>query len=130
MSMGMTASFRVAALSSLLSTSCYHYYVKADRVPPATEWRSNTQVAYAWGLIQPNDIVPANCPRHVPLAEVSATTNLGFVLIGVVTLGIVLPHELAWRCAKPPAADDATDADIVRGAFDPGEEWSLAPAVP
>ena len=129
--MRLTGLSRAAALLSLLGTGCYHYYVKADRVSPATEWRSDTQVAYVWGLVQPSDIVPANCPRHVPLAEVSATTNLGYVLVGVVTLGLVLPHELAWRCATPPSPPSGgTDDDIVRGAIDPGEEWSRAPALP
>jgi len=117
------------ALLSLLGTGCYHYYVKADRVSPATEWRSDTQVAYVWGLVQPNDIVPPNCPRHAPLAEVSANTNLGYVLLGVVTLGLVLPHELAWRCATPPT-EGGDDPDVVRGVTDPGEEWSRAPALP
>ena len=95
---------------SLLGSSCYHYHVKPDRVPPATEERSQTQVAYFWGLLQPDDIAPLNCPRGVALAEVTAHTNLGYVLIGTLTLGIVLPHALGWRCSKLAPGDD----DIVR----------------
>jgi hypothetical protein len=95
--------------ASLLSSGCYHYHVKPDRVAPSTEERAQTQVAYFWGLLQPEDIAPTNCPRGVALAEVTAHTNLGFALIGVLTLGIVLPHTLAWRCAKLPA----TDEDVV-----------------
>jgi hypothetical protein len=52
--------------------------------------------------MQPNDIVPPNCPTNVPLADVTAHTNLGYALITTVTLGIVSIHELEWRCAKEP----------------------------
>jgi hypothetical protein len=86
----------------LLSTGCYHYHITPDRVPVSTDPRSQTQVALLWGLVQPNDIVPPNCPRTVPLAEVTASTNLGYVFIGALTLGIVLPQEIEWQCAKLP----------------------------
>lgn len=96
----------VAALLSLGSSGCYAYHITGNRVPPATEARSRTQVAYAWGLLQPNDITPENCPKNVPLADVTAHTNLGYVLLGTVTLGIVMVHELEWRCAKLPGEVD------------------------
>lgn len=112
--------------ASLLSSSCYHYHLKPDRVPPATEERSQTQVAFFWGLLQPEDIAPPNCPRGVPLAEVTAHTNLGYVLIGALTLGIVLPHALAWRCAKLAPGDE----DIVRAPPRQKGEVSRAGAVP
>jgi hypothetical protein len=100
-----------AALPSVLSsTGCYAYHITANRVPPATEARSQTQVALAWGLVQPNDIVPPNCPENVPLADVTAHTNLGYVLLGTVTLGIVVIHELEWRCAKLPGEVDVLQA--------------------
>jgi hypothetical protein len=107
----------VAALAVLLpSSGCYHYHIAGDRVTPATEARSETQVAYLWGLVQPNDVVPTNCPRKVPLADVRANTNLGYVLIGTVTLGIVLIHELEWRCAKP-----IDNVDVVQAATKGGK---------
>jgi hypothetical protein len=103
--------FFAAALPAVLSSSgCYAYHITANRVPPATEARSQTQVAYAWGLVQPNDIVPPNCPENVPLADVTAHTNLGYVLLGAVTLGIVVVHELEWRCAKTPGEVDVLRA--------------------
>jgi hypothetical protein len=98
-----------AAASLCFGSGCYHYYIKPDRAAPATEWRSETQVAFFWGLMQPNDIAPANCPRGAALAEVEAKTNLGYVLLGTLTLGIVLPHELGWRCAKLPRVDGGGD---------------------
>ena len=89
-----------AILALSLSTGCYHYHVTGNRVTPATEPESATQVAYLWGAVQPNDIVPDNCPKKVPLAEVTAHTNLGYVLLGTVTLGTVVIHRIEWRCAK------------------------------
>lgn len=101
----------VAAIAAAFSsTGCYAYHITANRVPPATEARSQTQVAYAWGIVQPNDIVPPNCPENVPLADVTAHTNLGYVLLGTITLGIVVIHELEWRCAKPPGEVDVLQA--------------------
>ena len=99
-----------AALLAVLDSSCYAYHITANRVPPATEARSQTQVAYAWGLVQPNDITPPNCPKNVPLADVTAHTNFGYVLIATVTLGIVVFHELEWRCAKIPGEVDVLSA--------------------
>src|SRR5262245_51950937 len=72
----VVAYFRAARVAGLVGSlcfapGCYHYYVKPDRVAPATEWRSETQVAFFWGLLQPEDVAPSNCPRGVPLAEVN-----------------------------------------------------------
>ena len=94
----------IAALLAL-SPACYHYHIKGNRVTPTTEARSHTRVAYLWGLIQPEDIVPENCPRKVPLAEVSSHTNLGYLLIGTLTLGTVLIHRIEWRCASYPTGE-------------------------
>lgn len=105
-SLQLVRKFALALLASLASSGCYAYHITGNRVPPATEARSETQVAYAWGLVQPNDIVPPNCPKNVPLAEVTARTNLGYALITTVTLGIVSIHELEWRCAKPSGETD------------------------
>ena len=96
-----------------LGSGCYHYHIAGNRVTPSTEPRSATQVAYFWGLLQPNDIVPPNCPEKVPLAHITANTNFGYVLIGTVTLGMVLVHDLTWQCAKDQTVVD----DVV---FAPG----------
>jgi len=99
-------SFCLVVSPVFLNSGCYAYHITANRVPPSTEARSQTQVAYAWGLAQPNDIIPPNCPKNVPLADVTAHTNLGYVLVATVTLGIVVIHELEWRCAKIPSVVD------------------------
>jgi hypothetical protein len=99
--------------ASLASSGCYHYHIVADRVPPATEPRTQTEVAYLWGIVQPNDLVPPNCPKNVPLADVTANTNFCYVLLGTVTLGTVLIQDIEWRCAKPAAEDTHVLGSIV-----------------
>lgn len=99
------ARLAVVLFVSLSSSACYHYHIQGDRVTPATEPRSQTQVAYLWGLAQPTDITPPDCPRKVPLAEVTAHTNFGYILIGAATLGIVSIQQIEWRCAKLPSGN-------------------------
>jgi hypothetical protein len=83
-----------------------YLHIAPRGVTPATQPRSVTEAAYLWGIIQPNDIVPTNCPDKVPLAEVTAETNLGYVLVEAVTLGIVVIQRIEWRCANPPGGQD------------------------
>ena len=104
------AWYTASLAALLLNSSCYAYHITGNRVSPSTEARSETQVAYFWGLMQPNDIVPANCPEKVALADVTVHTNLGYVLLGTVTLGIVLAQQIEWRCAKP----DSGPHDVLR----------------
>jgi hypothetical protein len=112
MTMKNTLPSTAALLLAVLSSSgCYHYHIQGNRVTPATEARSQTQVAYFWGLMQPDDITPENCPVKVPLADVTAHTNLGHILISTVTLGIVSIQRIEWRCAKLPSSG----IDLVQG---------------
>jgi hypothetical protein len=98
----------VSAVSTLLLCSgCgTFFHIEGNRVPSSTQPRSVTEAAYLWGAIQPNDIVPPNCPVNVPLAEVTAKTNLGYIFISIVTLGIVVIEDIEWTCAGLPAGQD------------------------
>jgi hypothetical protein len=85
------------------ATGCFHYRLAAvtpdgTALPPATEPQSVTLWSYAWGLVQPN-VRPSTCQGN-GVAEVTSSTNLGFVALTVVTLGLVSPLEVQWRCAK------------------------------
>ncbi|MET0596070.1 MAG: hypothetical protein ABW133_25440 [Polyangiaceae bacterium] len=95
----------VMLVASMSSAGCYHYHIQPDRVTPSTEYRSETRVAYLWGFIQPNDITPPNCPPQVPLADVIAHTNFGYIVLGTVTLGVVSIQQIEWRCAKDPSVN-------------------------
>jgi hypothetical protein len=98
---------RVFVGALLLSPlSCAHYHITPQNVAPSTQPVSVTEAAYLWGLVQPNDIVPPNCPKKVPLAEVTAETNFGYFLIQLVTLDIVDIQTIEWRCAALPGSRD------------------------
>ena len=63
-----------------------------------------------WGLaIKPkNGLNPPNCAAPDPAVgfhEVRVTTNLGYSIITVVTLGIWSPMKVEWQCAKPCVPD-------------------------
>jgi hypothetical protein len=104
--------FRIALFALLLCCAgCFHYRLTpvtpdGEPLPPATEPQSATVWAFAWGLAQPT-VSPANCQGN-GAAEVTTTTNLGYALLTVITLGIVAPAEVEWRCARdaPAVGDD------------------------
>lgn len=60
-----------------------------------------TTWAYAWGLVQPKDIDPKCDAGFNHLNRVTVKTNLGYILLSVVTLGIVIPQQVEWCCAPP-----------------------------
>ncbi|RKG97596.1 hypothetical protein D7V97_34115 [Corallococcus sp. CA053C] len=96
-----TGSWRLAAVLCLtLSSACAHYRVQAPghAGAPATEPEKEVLWSLAWGLVQEKPTVD-NCQGQA-LAEVTQSTNLGFALISVVTLGIAMPQQVEWRCAK------------------------------
>lgn len=80
--------------------SCYHFRVNSVG-EPATDYKSKMVSAFFWGLVE-ESVVPDNCPSNA-LDEVRVTTNLGYSIVSVVTLGIWMPMNVEWRCAKEPA---------------------------
>ncbi len=85
--------------AALLLYGCYHARVSfPDTAPPGMEPRSETLWSFAWGLSQQN-LEPRDCPS-ASLSEVTVTTNFGFVILTVVTLGIVSAVHVEYRCAK------------------------------
>jgi hypothetical protein len=57
---------------------------------------------YAWGLVQPQDLDPGCATDFNHLNVVEVKTNIGFILLSAVTLGIVVPVKVKWDCAPPP----------------------------
>ncbi len=99
-------SIAVAALALTLQ-SCYHYRVSSAKSDPGTEYQRKTVHSYLWGAVQKRDngidVVATNCDavNINKLDEVRVTTNLGYALITVVSLGIWSPMQIEWKCAKP-----------------------------
>ena len=85
------------ALISLLA-GCYHYRLVPQNVTPATRVARQTVHSLAWGLVQTNLDDKGICMGN-GVTDVVVTTNLGFVLLGVVTLGIWVPSQIEYACA-------------------------------
>ena len=43
------------------------------------------------------------------LDEARISTNLGYLILSVATLGIWVPLDVEWRCARLPVQDDEFD---------------------
>ena len=82
--------------------SCYHYRVLNTTNDPATEYQKKVLWSYAWGLVnKPGNFQVPNCSTDNALDEVVYSKNFGQSLLTVITLGIVSPVEVKWKCHKP-----------------------------
>jgi Bor protein len=90
------------ALAVLLAAGCYRYRVVASGeagANPSTFPKTETLHSFLWGLIQDQSLTSV-CEPDEALSSVRATTNLGFALITVVTLGIYAPARVEYQCAN------------------------------
>lgn len=96
-----TRTVACLALLGLLATGCYHYRTEAPGVAgiPGTDYEGEMVWSLAWGLVQENP-EPPRC-NNQPLSEVRVTSNFGFSLLTILSLGFVAPARVEWKCAKP-----------------------------
>ena len=99
---------------SLSGSACYTYHVYQVGGPggrelgnqPSTEWQGKTLHAFGWGLVR-QDLPVDNCQlasgQRFGIEEVKVGTNIGYLLASAITLGLWVPLEVSWRCAKPAA---------------------------
>jgi len=99
-----TLYLRLITLVIILFTtqSCYHYRVTTKDFDPSTGYEKKTVCSLFWGLAQ-KDVRATNCEKLKlnSLDEVRVSTNLGYSIITVATLGIVCPMTIEWKCPKP-----------------------------
>ena len=73
---------------------------------PGTEWRSATLRSYAWGLWR-QDLPVTNCRlangQRLGIEEIRIGRSAGQFAITILTLGIVAPTRVSWRCCRPPS---------------------------
>ena len=82
--------------------SCYHYRVLTTKPDPSTEYQQKIMWSYCWGLINnPKDLTVQNCGESGALDEVLVTQSAGSLILTFVTLGIVAPVKIEWKCHKP-----------------------------
>jgi hypothetical protein len=90
----------LAAVSSAAAAGCYHQYVAVSRPDPEVRSGSKTVYSYAWGLLHSKDTV-AVCPETNAIDQLEVKANFGQTMLGLLTLGIVVPRRLTWRCSRP-----------------------------
>jgi len=82
--------------------SCYHYRVLTTKSDPATEYKSKVMWSYLWGVYNnPKDFTVDNCTVGNGIDEIRFTHSFGGSLLTIVTLGIVSPVTVQWKCHKP-----------------------------
>lgn len=91
-----------------LLQSCYHYRISSAQFDPSTQYTASKRVdSFFWGLLQKRengiDVVTKDCDalKIYKVDEVRVSTNFGYSLITVATLGIWSPIKVQWKCAKP-----------------------------
>jgi hypothetical protein len=77
---------------------CYHYRLTPQNVTAAVRMPKRTVHSLAWGLVQTNLDDKGVCMGN-GVTDIVVTTNLGFILIGVVTLGVWVPSQVEFACA-------------------------------
>lgn len=101
----MHKRFLVFALTITLiaANGCYYYRV-AVRGEPATDYQKKTMHSLFWGLVQEKPTFTDNCLGK-GIHEVRVSTNAGYLLLSVATLGIWVPMDVEWKCTKETPPD-------------------------
>lgn len=111
MRVGRTMPLTLVILQ-LLTGGCYRYHLLAPEPDPVVTACRRTVHTLAWGLITRDtrttycegavpDSVASACRQSNAIDQVRVSSNFGFALITVVTLGFWAPMQLEWHCAKP-----------------------------
>ncbi|MBY0426557.1 MAG: Bor family protein [Cytophagales bacterium] len=96
----------ICLLSLFTLESCYHYRVIPKDTAVSTLPKPKVVYAFFWGAVEPKkELQPDDCNGN-GLSKVYVTTNYGFALITVLTLGMVTPMTVQWECAKCSGAGD------------------------
>jgi hypothetical protein len=84
---------------------CYHQYLRVTRSDQLPEKEQKTVYSYAWGLVHSRDSVTV-CGETRALDQVEVKSNFGMTLLGILTLGIVVPRRMIWYCSTPRECPD------------------------
>ena len=87
----------------IIIQSCYHYRIINTHNEPGTEYRDTVMRAYFWGLVnKPQNFHVPNCADTcAAIDEVVFSKNFGQTILTTITLGIVSPVKVQWKCHKP-----------------------------
>jgi hypothetical protein len=80
---------------------CFHYRVINKPSVEGTEYKDTVVRSYLWGLVnKPQNFNVTNCDSCVGIDEVVFSKNFGQSFLTVITLGIVSPMKVQWKCHK------------------------------
>lgn len=99
----MPSRVSTAAAWLVLATAaggCYHQYLRVTGSDQLPEKQEKTVYSYAWGLVHSRDSV-AVCGDTSALDQVEVKSNFGMTMLGLLTLGIVVPRRMVWYCSTP-----------------------------
>ena len=96
LSLLITLSFTESACSTTRIVSRYD-----SNRPVNNSVNKRTTWTYAWGLVQPKDIDPKCEASANYMTKVTVKTNLGYIFLSAITLGIVIPQHVEWACSPP-----------------------------
>ena len=100
----MSRMWGALLVSSLVfNQACYNTRVVADAPPASADYSRKTVHSLFWGLSQENVQPPVtqNCVSNA-FQEVRVTSNAGYALLTVLTLGFWSPMQVEYKCAKEP----------------------------
>jgi hypothetical protein len=100
--LGRSACALCLCVALAAAAGCYRYRVVASGdagANPSTFPRSETLHSFLWGFLQDSSLTGV-CAADESLSSVRATTNLGFALITVLTVGIYAPARVEYQCAS------------------------------
>jgi hypothetical protein len=83
-----------------MTAACYHQYVATAKPDPMPAAESKMVYSYLWGLVHGKDTV-AVCRRSNAIDQIEVKANFGNTMIGILTLGIVVPRRVIWHCSRP-----------------------------
>jgi hypothetical protein len=92
-------------LLAAATAGCYHQYLRVTKSDPLAEPEQKTVYSYAWGLLHSKDSVTV-CGETRAIDQVEVKANFGMTMLGLVTLGIVVPRRLIWYCSAPRERPD------------------------
>lgn len=113
-------SARTAAAAGCLflavaTGGCYHQYLRVTGSDQLPERQEKTVYSYAWGLVHSRDSV-AVCGDTNALDQVEVKSNFGMTMLGILTLGIVVPRRMIWYCSTPRECVDDIGLFTAAGA--------------
>ncbi len=94
---------------------CYHQYLRVSGSDQLPERQEKTVYSYAWGLVHSRDSV-AVCGETDALDQVEVKSNFGMTMLGILTLGIVVPRKMVWYCSTPRECVDDIGLALAAGA--------------